>query len=1389
MEEKMRKIKEIAKKAFACSMAMCLTTGLMTGIGMEKSVKTVKAASTGFTKNDFLKVDGTYVKNNYGKGNNVYLRGTNIGNLFVQESWMSSTSAADQKTILEGLTNQFGQDKALELLEYYESNYFTTDDLDNCKNMGMSVIRVPFTYMNLYKKSGNSWVLRSDAFTRLDWIVEQCSQRGIYVILDLHGAFGSQNGQDHSGEVIDSVEKVTFFSNDTLKNQTLDLWRTVAQHYAGNPAVAGYDTLNEPGEKAGSTGEKHWAFYDQMYDTIRSVDPDHIIIMESCWGTGNLPNPSKYGWTNVMYEYHHYPWDYVADTDANYTGQVNAINNLVSSVNSANYGVPTYIGEFNCFDGDAKWKYVLDKMNKAGWHYTNWSYKSNGMGSWGIYHEYANAGKVNPSSDSESSIRTKWGSSNIGTNNSERGITYNNMKPKLPGTVVFADTALTNDSYFGIQATINSKYVCSEDYGESNLIADRDSAGGWEQFRIIRNSDGTYSFQARANNKYLCAVIDDTDTENPVIARSNKISDWEKFSLEKQSNGTYAIKANANGKYVQADINDTKAGILHACADTVGTWETFNLNSVTGVATIPGAGNEQVTENQSEAQTQKEEVSVDIPKNTSSTKFGNDFKVVAYYPNWYGNYTSQVQWDKLTHAYYAFGLPDASGNGTMTSISGESSNIKAMINACNQHNVVPVLSVGGWSHSGASDGLCRTVFALNTNTEAKRQSLANSIVSQAKAQGFKGIDIDWEYPTSSTQSQYVDFMKKLRTLCNQNDMILTVAVAATSGAGFTSEVLNLLDFVNLMAYDGDNGSDGVGHSPYSFATESFNYWKNTMGVPANKLVIGVPFYEKPNWASYADIVAKNSAYAQTDSAVINGTTVYYNGIPTMKQKATYAANNAGGIMIWEISQDSTNSSLSLLNAIYDTILPIVGEGSITEATVTEVPGTVKVDSCASKSSGISYTTANGITYAGGLTTGSTMDYYIHVAEAGKYNITLNLAAGNAQWNTSAMIVTLNDGTTVNVPVQASTGWETFIPHIAEINFAAKGTYKLTITSKDGACNVTDFSITKKNEETSASATTAAPQTTKEVTSQEATTKKEETSAVNAGWVQIYDDGGQPTQYYYESGSLATVVNIQSPGFTPERGIYANVPAGISGVTVNGATLNSQNIQGAGLIIPLTVLNHGENAVVITYAGGTTTLKVKSEVGETETTKEVTSEETTKEVTTKEVTTKEETTEKESVQVEINGCQMNVKKEGYRVVYSVTESDDVVKKGLVYGLADYATDADMVVGSNAKTVYDYEANAYGKLSKHYGKLNNSSSYAMTMKLLKKVPFYTSTIKVRAYAQLKDGSYVYSNISQFSIYSISNTLYQNLMMDSEAEHNYLYNTILKAVNPAYEQIDYA
>ena len=89
---------------------------------------------------------------------------------------------------------------------------------------------------------------------------------------------------------------------------------------------------------------------------------------------------------------------------------------------------------------------------------------------------------------------------------------------------------------------------------------------------------------------------------------------------------------------------------------------------------------------------------------------------------------------------------------------------------------------------------------------------------------------------------------------------------------------------------------------------------------------------------------------------------------------------------------------------------------------------------------------------------------------------------------------------------------------------------------------------------------------------------------------------------------------------------------------------------------------------------------------------------------------------------------------------------------------------------------------------YGTMENGQSYAITMKLIKSAKFYNTSISVRAYAQLKDGSFVYSDVRQYKVYNVADILYRGKNMNSLEEHNYLYNIILKAVNPDYEEVDY-
>lgn len=665
----MKKVKKLVSMLLVFAMTFSVAiSGKITGI-------TQVSAREALGSNDFLKVNGTQIRKQKGTGDIVYLRGTNAGGWLVQEDWMNPTNASDQKTMMTTLANRFGASKRDELVSTYENNYWTTQDFDNCAEMGMSVIRLPFTYMNLCDDNGN---LKSNAFDRLDWFVQNCSQRGMYVILDMHGAFGSQNGMDHSGEINDGKQ---LYYNQSNKDKTLNLWKKIAEHFKGNPAVAAYDILNEPGIKAAATYSLHWDFYNEIYNTIRSKDSNHIIIMESCWDADNLPRPSQYGWTNVAYEYHYYPWSAQNSSDA----QKSYFSSKVSDIANHNYGVPTFVGEFTCFEQAEGWKAAMSTFNGQGWHWTTWSYKVTGNSSWGIYNH--NPEKVDIYNDSADTIKNKW--SAVGTANGwKNDKIYNLVKPYLSGTVTSTGGSTTDDSdnnstsgvatlyehsnyggwavsleeglydykdilakgivndqisslrvsdgykvtiyddegfkgkskeftsdasYVGdemndktssikiekinnqtstttsyntvklpngkysIKSVVNEKYVAAENGGSDPIVANRDNySGSWETFYIVNNDDGTVSIKADANNKYICAVLDE---ENQLTPRSDSISTWEKFKIYKINDSEYGIRSAENGKYVKTDLDN--GGKLIAGSDSIsGAWEAFNIEKV-----------------------------------------------------------------------------------------------------------------------------------------------------------------------------------------------------------------------------------------------------------------------------------------------------------------------------------------------------------------------------------------------------------------------------------------------------------------------------------------------------------------------------------------------------------------------------------------------------------------------------------------------------------------------------------------------------------------------------------------------------------------------------------------------------------------------------------------
>ena len=323
----------------------------------------------------FVKTDGAKIIDENGKAIGLY--GTNLGGWLVQESWLVPTDIGKtygQIDMMLELANRFGEDGMYRLLDVYEDNWVTELDFERIKNLGLNCVRIPFTYMNLtnpIKKVGDAYErtpyaelsVDESKFARLDWAIEMCKKYSLYAILDMHGAVGSQSGNDHTGDIA-YPDGGRLWGEDEIgeicRAKTKEIWVAIANRYKNEPTVAVYDLMNEPGIKKNgnqTTTARTHVYFDELYKAIREVDKNHIISVESCWTSFDLPDPAKYGWENVIYQYHHYNWASAGVANATYYGLQITANNLATK----KYNVPILIGEFNVWPDSHK-----DKVNATG---------------------------------------------------------------------------------------------------------------------------------------------------------------------------------------------------------------------------------------------------------------------------------------------------------------------------------------------------------------------------------------------------------------------------------------------------------------------------------------------------------------------------------------------------------------------------------------------------------------------------------------------------------------------------------------------------------------------------------------------------------------------------------------------------------------------------------------------------------------------------------------------------------------------------------------------------------------------------------------------------------------------------------------------------------------
>lgn len=233
--------------------------------------------------------------------NSQKVRGVNLGGWLVTEPWITPSiyekagdGAIDEYTLCQTL----GKDAALSLLSAHWASWITAGDLANIAAAGLNHVRIPIGYWSVAPLDGDPYV--QGALEYLDQAVGWAGGAGLKVLIDLHGAPGSQNGFDNSGR----KGAVGWGGGDTVA-QTLNAVRILAERYAGNTGVVtAIELMNEP-LPPGVNLETLRQFYNDGFGTIRGINGDTAVVLSDAFQGASAWNGFMPG-NNIIIDTHIY---------------------------------------------------------------------------------------------------------------------------------------------------------------------------------------------------------------------------------------------------------------------------------------------------------------------------------------------------------------------------------------------------------------------------------------------------------------------------------------------------------------------------------------------------------------------------------------------------------------------------------------------------------------------------------------------------------------------------------------------------------------------------------------------------------------------------------------------------------------------------------------------------------------------------------------------------------------------------------------------------------------------------------------------------------------------------------------------------------------------------
>ncbi|KXN89093.1 Glucan 1,3-beta-glucosidase [Leucoagaricus sp. SymC.cos] len=207
------------------------------------------------------------------------VRGVNLGGWLVLEPWITPSlfEATGNDNIVDEFTlGQFTDpDAAQKLLKSHWESWITEDDFVAMSAAGLNHVRIPIGYWSIpLPSSATNTSTDTSPYITGAWpyflrALNWARKYSIHVILDIHGAPGSQNGYDNSGQ---RTPNPVWAVNPANVTRTVDTIRWLTENVGGMVDII--ELLNEAagfrGPDWGNTIRQYWL---DGYDTVRAVEP------------------------------------------------------------------------------------------------------------------------------------------------------------------------------------------------------------------------------------------------------------------------------------------------------------------------------------------------------------------------------------------------------------------------------------------------------------------------------------------------------------------------------------------------------------------------------------------------------------------------------------------------------------------------------------------------------------------------------------------------------------------------------------------------------------------------------------------------------------------------------------------------------------------------------------------------------------------------------------------------------------------------------------------------------------------------------------------------------------------------------------------------------------